>query len=103
MRRAAVVLGLGELRGPSAGVVEPPRSVWWSGEATVDLDDRGQAVVFYDQLLDRGSREEIAAWASADLLVRLWPTMGGRPAVRQGWEDANPQLGETMVAAAAAA
>src|SRR5215472_17998995 len=102
-RRPVVVLGFGELHGPAAGVIEPPRSVWWSGDPVVDLDDRGQAVVFYDQLLDQGTYAEIAAWASGELLVRLWPTMGGRSAVRDGWERANPQLGQAAAHAVAAA
>jgi hypothetical protein len=103
LRRPVVVLGLGELHGPAAGIITPPRSVWWSGEPAVNLGDRGQAVVFYDQLLDKGTRAEIAAWASGDMLIRLWPTMGGRDAVRAGWEAANPQLAETAAHAAAAA
>jgi hypothetical protein len=103
MRRPAVVLSLGELHGPAAGVVEPPRSIWWSGAPQVDLGDFGQAVVFYDQLLDQGSREEIAAWADADLLARLWPTMGGRRAVREGWEAVNPELGAATAQAPVAA
>jgi hypothetical protein len=102
MRRPVVVLSLAELHGPAAGVIEPPRSVWWSGDPAVDLGDLGQAVAFYDQLLDVGTREDIAAWASGDLLAELWPTMGGRPQVRQGWESANPRLAATTARAAAA-
>lgn len=104
MRRPVVVLSLSELHGPAAGIIEPPRSVWWSGEPAVNLDDRGQAVVFYDQLLDHGTREDIAAWASAELLASLWPTMGGRPAVRERWEAVNPeQLGGSVARPATAA
>ena len=91
---------------PAAGVIQPPRDFWWSGGPAVDLDDRGQAVVFYDQLLDKGTREDIATWANGEMLVKLWPTMGGRAMVRRGWEDANPQLADTAgttVHAAAAA
>jgi hypothetical protein len=105
-RRPVVVLSLSELNGPAGGVIKPPRDLWWSGKPTVDLDDVGQAVVFYDQLLDKGTREDIATWANGDKLIGLWPTMGGRPAVRRGWEDTNRQLIEaarpTAHAAAAA-
>jgi hypothetical protein len=103
MRRPVVVLGLDELHGPAAGTIEPPRSIWWSGEPAVNLTDRGQAVLFYDQLLDKGTREDIVEWANGDLLAGLWPTMGGRSEVRQGWEDANPRLAIAMTQAAAAA
>jgi hypothetical protein len=103
MRRPVVVLDLGELHGPVTGVVEPPRSIWWSGEPAIDLGDRGQVVVFYDQVLDKGSREDIAEWVSGDLLAVLWPAMGGRSEVRRGWEDANPRLAVAMALAASAA
>ena len=94
MRRPVVVLSLSELRGPAAGTIKPPRDLWWSGRPTVDLDDLGQAVVFYDQLLEKGTREDIATWANGDKLTELWPTMGGRSVARKGWEDANRQLAE---------
>jgi hypothetical protein len=93
-RRPVVVLSLSELHGPQTGIIRPPRDIWWSGEPAVNLDDLGQAVVFYDQLLDNGTREDIATWASGGKLIELWPTMGGRSAVRKGWEDVNPQLAE---------
>ena len=98
MRRPVVVLGLGELRGPGAGVIEPPRRVWWSGRPAVDLADRGQAALFYEQLLDVGSPADIAAWANPGLLARLWPALGGRAEVRRGWMDANPLLAEADLA-----
>jgi hypothetical protein len=101
--RPVVVLALDELHGPATGIIEPPRSVWWSGEPAVNLGDRGQAALFYDQLLDKGTREDIAAWANGDLLVGLWPTMGGRSKVRQEWEDTNPRLAAAMAVASAAA
>jgi hypothetical protein len=80
------------LCGPAAGVIKPPRRVWWSGAPEVDLGHRGQAVLFYEQLLDVGGPADIAEWADADLLVSLWPGMGGRAAVRRGWEDRTPRL-----------
>jgi len=103
MRRPVVVLSLGELHGPAVGVITPPRAVWWSGEPDVDLGDRGQAVLFYDQLLDVGRPEDIAEWANGAMLLKLWAAMGGRPAVRRAWEDANPQLAAVMTQAAVAA
>jgi hypothetical protein len=103
MRRPVAVLSLDELHGPAAGVIEPPRSIWWSGEPTVDLGDRGRAAVFYEQLLDKGTAGDIAEWANGDLLAGLWPTMGGRSEVRRGWEDANPRLAAAMASAATAA
>jgi hypothetical protein len=101
--RPVAVLCLDELHGPAAGIIEPPRGIWWSGEPAVNLGDRGQAVLFYDQLLDKGTRDEIAEWASSDLLVGLWPTMGGRSRMRLEWEEANPRLAAAMSAARAAA
>jgi hypothetical protein len=98
-RRAVVALRLDELHGPADGQVEPPRHLWWSGSPIVNLDNRGEAAVFYESALDAGSAEDLAAWLNADLLTTLWPSLGMTRVRQAKWEAANPQL---VVPAAAA-
>jgi hypothetical protein len=99
-RRPVTALTLAELHG---GTAEPPRRLWWSGSPTVDLDDLGQAAVFYESALDAGSPADLADWLNADLLTALWPSLGMSRARQAAWEGANPQLAALTAAASAAA
>jgi hypothetical protein len=102
MRRPVVTLALTELHGPRDGVVEPPRRLWWSGGSAVDLDDLGQAAVFYESVLNAaGSAGDLADWLNSDLLTELWPSLGMRRDQRAMWEAANPQLAAPAASAAA--
>src|ERR1700761_1579367 len=75
-RRPVHVLTLAELHGPGGGLIDPPRYLWWSGSPTVNLDEHGQAAVFYESVLDTGSAADLAKWLNAGLLAELWPSLG---------------------------
>ena len=102
-RRPVTALTLAELHGPSGGPAQPPRRLWWSGSPVVNLDDLGQAAVFYESALDAGSPADLADWLNADLLTALWPSLGMSRARQASWEAANPQLAARTTSAAAAA
>ena len=102
-RRPVQGLALAELRGPAGGLVDPPRHIWWSGNPTVDLDERGQAAVFYESVLDAGSAADCTAWLNAGLLAELWPSLGMRRDQQARWEAVNPQLAAPKAPAASAA
>lgn len=101
MRRPVVVLPLAQLHGPASGLSKPPRRLWWSGNPIVDLDDLGQAAVFYESVLDAGSAGELADWLNPVLLAKLWPTLGMRRDRQAKWETINPQLAARTESAAA--
>jgi hypothetical protein len=92
MRRPVVALTLAELHGPASGPAEPPRRLWWSGNPVVNFDDLGQVAVFYEAALDAGSAADLAGWLNADLLIKLWPSLGMRRDQQARWEALNPQL-----------
>ena len=103
MRRPVVALPLAELHGPASGPAEPPRRLWWSGSPTVNLDDLGQAAVFYESVLDTGSAADLADWLNADLLAELWPSLGMRRDQQARWEAVNPRLAARAASVAPAA
>lgn len=85
---------LGELAGPSHGVVELPLHVAWSGLRAYDLDRPRQRMSLYRTVLAEGQREDLTALLDRDLLTEQWPvlrTLVSRH-IRQVWEERFPQL-----------
>jgi hypothetical protein len=64
---------LGELAGPSEGVVSLPVRLAWSGPSDFDVSDPGQRLTLYTTLLDCGQRRDIVYYVNAELLCRDWP------------------------------
>jgi hypothetical protein len=105
LRTIIVPASLEELHGPSAGLVTPPRRLWWSGEegTAFDLSNRGQAAELYEAIFEAArTHHDITDHLNARLLVELWPELGMRRATRQAWETAHPIL-ETATASSHAA
>ncbi|MFD6180635.1 hypothetical protein [Streptomyces goshikiensis] len=85
---------LGDLAGPSRGVVELPLHVAWSGLRAYDLDRPRQRMSLYRTVLAEGQRDDLTALLDRDLLTEQWPvlrTLVSRH-VRQVWEERFPQL-----------
>jgi len=99
-RPVAVPESLDDLKGPSAGVVELPITLFWSRpDRTFDLDDRHQAIDMYLAVLDRGSVDELARYLNGELLVELWPDLRLTRAKRLPWQARFAQLRPATVAA----
>jgi hypothetical protein len=101
LRPVIVPASLGELHGPSSGLVVPPRRLWWSGkEGTVfDLGNRDQAAELYEAVFEAArAYHDITDHLNAGLLVELWPELGMRRATRQAWEAAHPVLATAAAA-----
>ncbi|TFD75413.1 hypothetical protein E3T54_11820 [Cryobacterium sp. Sr8] len=66
---------LNELAGPSSGVLDLPRTIYWGPEKTVDLADPIDLQRMYQALVRTGTREEQERWLNRDLLIATWPTL----------------------------
>lgn len=96
VRRVVKAPALADLQGPRDGILIVPRRLYWSGApqcAQVDLRDEDQVALAYESIIDAAhSTAELAGYLNAELLVRIWPTLGIVPARRQAWESGNPEL-----------
>ncbi|MEU7943315.1 hypothetical protein AB0C50_01375 [Micromonospora taraxaci] len=87
---------LDRLRGPTAGVVELPRHLKWSGNPRYDLAQPGRIGDFYRTVLNEAARPaDIHDYVSRDALIRIWPSMRLPQAVRLAWEERFPELRRT--------
>ncbi|MEV7783616.1 transcriptional regulator [Kitasatospora sp. NPDC088351] len=94
---------LGELEGPTAGRVELPLHLAWSGLRVFDLGQPRQRMGLYRIVLNEGMREDLPRFLDAGLLVQQWPvlrTLVG-PAVRTAWENNFVELAAVARPAAA--
>ncbi|MGW6864477.1 hypothetical protein [Streptomyces sp. NPDC054901] len=85
---------LGELTGPTSGLVTLPPHIAWSGLRTYDLDRPRQRMSLYRTVLAEGLRDDLTDLLDQHLLLTQWPvlrTLISRH-VRQVWEDAFPRL-----------
>jgi hypothetical protein len=100
LRQVAVPDRLDDLKGPGAGVVELPITLFWSRpDRKFNLDDRYQAIDMYLAVLDRGSVDELATYLSGKLLVELWPDLHLTRAKRLPWQARFAELRPAAVAA----
>ncbi|WP_422741685.1 hypothetical protein ACN27B_24950 [Micromonospora sp. WMMD754] len=99
-RRPAVVADLGELRGPTTGVVELPHRLFWQPDRHVDLDRPGLLTWMYETVLTEAVRsDELRTWLHGPTLVRLWPQLYLPRGVRHAWEERHPVLRSQEAAA----
>ena len=60
------------LAGPSRGVVELPRILYWGPEKSVDLSDCNDVQRMYHAVVRTGTAAEQDLWLNRDLLVSDW-------------------------------
>ncbi|MEU5282348.1 hypothetical protein AB0G87_38930 [Streptomyces asoensis] len=85
---------LDELQGPTAGVVEPPGTVVWSGLRAFDLANERQRMSLYRTVLAEGMRKDLCDLLSRDILLGSWPTLRilVSTTVRGVWEERFSEL-----------
>ena len=96
MRRAIDVPALADLRGPGDGTLTVPRRLYWSGGeqcGQVDLRNEDEIALAYESVIDAAhTAADLTENLNAELLVRVWPSLGIAPARRVAWETKNPEL-----------
>jgi hypothetical protein len=84
------------LSGPSAGQVELPVWLFWSGrDRSFDLGDADERAWLYETVLREAARpDDLMAYLNGDVLVSIWPEIRMRlpEGVRLAWEAKHPQL-----------
>ena len=84
------------LSGPSAGQVELPVWLFWSGrDRSFDLGDADERAWLYETVLrEAGRPDDLMAYLNGDVLVGIWPEIRMRlpEGVRLAWEAKHPQL-----------
>ena len=67
---------LGDLDGPSSGIVELPADLAWSGDRDFDLGDAAQRYLYQMTVLTAAvTPEHYTRWLNADLLRADWPVL----------------------------
>jgi hypothetical protein len=92
--RPVLVAGtLGELGGPTGGIVELPLRLWWNPQRAFDLDRPTMLAWMYENVLREAIRvDELRTFLHGPTLVRLWPELNLPRAVRAAWEARHPRL-----------
>ena len=92
--RPVVVAGtLGELRGPTGGLVELPLRLWWNPERVFDLGQHTMLLWMYENVLREAIRiDELRSYLDGGLLVRHWGELNLPRPVRAAWEARHPRL-----------
>lgn len=102
-RQYMIVDDLGELTGPTTGVVRLPQHLDWSGSPTYDLNKPAVLAHLYEVVLRESSRvEDLRTWLDGDTLRRLWPQLFVPQPVRRLWENRFAKLARARVNAPAA-
>jgi hypothetical protein len=84
---------LGDLRGPTHGMVTLPHHLDWSGRASYDLDRPTRRASMYKVVLNEaGSVEDLRNWLDRHALMDVWPTLWLPPRLRELWETRFPEL-----------
>jgi hypothetical protein len=84
---------LGDLRGPTEGMVTLPHHLDWSGRATYDLDRPARLASMYKTVLNEaGTVKDLRNWLDQRVLIELWPTLWLPPRLRALWESRFPEL-----------
>jgi len=84
-----VVTDMGDLRGPTKGVVELPLWLYWSGPSPAfDLADPFMRHWLYQTVLREASRpEDLTTYLNREALIAGWADLHLPPGVRQAWEQ----------------
>jgi hypothetical protein len=70
----------------TTGRVVLPRHVRWSNpELSYDLEDRGDRIRVYEQVMREGTEEDVRRFIDVHELVELWEDLVLPPAVRAAW------------------
>lgn len=84
---------LGELTGPTSGVVELPSHLDWSEQGRYNLDDLRELSVMYERVLrEAENAEDLRRYVNAAMLRRVWHRMFLPRRVRDLWERRFPDL-----------
>lgn len=92
--RPVLVAGtLGELAGPTGGLVELPLRLWWHPQRAFDLSSPTMLAWMYENVLREAIRvDELRAFLHGPTLIRVWPQLNLPRAVRAAWEARHPRL-----------
>jgi hypothetical protein len=92
--RPVLVAGtLGELTGPTRGLVELPLRLWWGPQRAFDLTEPTMLAWMYENVLREAIRvEELRSYLNGPTLIRVWPQLNLPRAVRAAWEARHPRL-----------
>ncbi|MFD1326146.1 hypothetical protein [Micromonospora sonneratiae] len=92
-RPAVVTRTVGELTGPTQGVVELPLRLMWSPDRTFDLADPDQLLWMYENVLRETTRcADLRQLINGAVLRRVWPDLNLPHGVRRAWESRHPIL-----------
>jgi hypothetical protein len=100
-RSALVIAGLGELRGPAAGVVQLPHRMLWlpPQDRRFDLADDYDRCRMYEIVLREAVQySELRTLLNARVLTRAWPDLFLPRGVRTAWEQRHPDLAAVRAA-----
>lgn len=89
-RPVSVPADLACLRGPLAGQVRLPLSVYLSGrgpDRVFDLGDERERVELYQIVLTEGTEDDVCRYIDRGELERLWPRLWLPEHVREAWES----------------
>jgi hypothetical protein len=92
--RPVLVAGtLGELAGPTNGLVELPLRLWWGPQRAFDLAEPTMLAWMYENVLREAIRvDELRAYLHGPTLIRVWPQLNLPRVVRAAWEARHPHL-----------
>ncbi|MDI1453141.1 hypothetical protein ACWDU8_05330 [Streptomyces sp. NPDC003388] len=85
---------LEELAGPTAGTVDLPLHVVWSGRRSYGLSQPRSRMSLYRTVLAEGQNQDLIDYLDRSLLIAQWPilrTLISRP-LRDAWESRFPEL-----------
>lgn len=85
-------VSLNELAGPSSGVIDLPRTIYWGPEEAVDLADLVDIQRMYQAVVRTGTRQEQERWLNRDLLLTAWPSLVLPVRCRTLWESKFSEL-----------
>jgi DNA invertase Pin-like site-specific DNA recombinase len=92
-RNVLVATRLEDLSGPTAGLVELPLRLFWSGSDRVfDLDDPAARNTAYEAVLGESVEAAELAWLNGRKLAEVWPRLFLPRGVRRAWEEQHPVL-----------
>ncbi|MHA6668615.1 hypothetical protein ACX3O0_07070 [Homoserinimonas sp. A447] len=83
---------LADLTGPSTGVINLPRIIYWGPEETVDLADPVDIRRMYQALVRMGTVAQQVEWLNRDSLIEAWPDLVLPARCISHWEDSFPEL-----------
>jgi hypothetical protein len=87
---------LAELAGPSTGVIDLPRTIYWGPEETVDLADPVDVQRMYQAVVRTGTVAEQIQWLNSDLLIAAWPNLVLPVRCVEAWESKFPELASSQ-------